>query len=244
MRIPSLAVSAALSIALTGCDPGISVRGEALTGFVSVPYLDYTPRPRGQIDIHDVWFAFKDIPLDVQDCPRLAAERITFDGQVSEYDAGGRQGGFVRGWECSWVYMGFEYDADANEPRDGRLDIVDGDDTLTYVGENLVADRRLIPQDGLTATRGGELRFRYEPSSDLTSNHQAWLRANPEDDAFDLTATRFNGEIVVAFPDDTPTGQATLNFGFDLEINTVVCEGFSSCAITGEHYDQVVITVQ
>jgi hypothetical protein len=237
MRAFPLAIAFAFTVpgALTGCDPGTSLRGEALTGFVNDTVIE------GEVT-HDVVFLFDDLTLNQEDCPRVAAGSVTFDGEVLDHDVGGLSGGFIVPSSCNDISFGFALDA--ADTRDGRLDIVNGDDTVSYVGENLVADRRFVADDGLTVTGGGALRFHYAPSSDITSNPQAWVRDTPEESAFDLFANRSdNGDIVVIFPRDTPTGRQTLNFRFDLEIPTVACEGFSSCALTGQHFEQVAITV-
>jgi len=238
MRAFPLAIASAITAtaALTGCDPGTSLRGEALTGFVNDTVID------GEVT-HDVVFLFDDITANLDDCPRVAAGSVTFDGEVVDHDVGGLSSGFIVPSSCNGISFGFAMDV--TDTRDGRLDIVNGDDTVSYVGENLVADRRFIADDGLTVAGGGALRFHYAPTSDITSNPQAWVRDTPEDFAFELAANRSdNGDIVVVFPRDTPTGRQILNFRFDLEIPTVACEGFSSCAVTGQHFEQVAITVE
>jgi hypothetical protein len=236
MRISSLAVAAGFTMALTACDPGTSLRGEALTGFVS-------DRDTPDDVSHDVVFHFNDLPEGEPDCSWVPQGSITFDGEVYDREVGGITTGFITPSVCNGINMVFSLDA--TDTRDGKLEIAHAETgVVSYVGKNLIADRRFIPANGLTVGAGGVLRFRYEPSTDITSNPRAWLRTNAEDPSFELTASKENGEIVVTFPRDTPAGEHTLNLRFDLEIPTVVCDGFSSCAITGQHFEQVTITVQ
>ena len=82
-------------------------------------------------------------------------------------------------------------------------------------------------------------------ATDITSLPQAWLRDGFEDLSCDLLANSdADGGIVVTFPLDAPTGRQTLNFRYELEIPTVACEGFSSCALTGQHFEQAFMTAQ
>jgi hypothetical protein len=238
MHVSPLAVVSAFTVAgaLTGCDPGTSLRGEALTGFVNSTVFE------GEVT-RDVAFFFDGLTTSPEDCPRVPAGSATFDGEVVDNDVGGVSSGFLLAPYCNAVLFGFTLDN--SDTRDGRLEIVSGDDTVSYVGENLVADRHFVADDGLIVAAGGSLRFHYAPSTDITSLPQAWVRDTPEESAFSLFANRSDtGDIVVVLPRDTPTGRQILTIRFDLDIPTVACEGFSSCVITGQHVEEVVIDVQ
>jgi hypothetical protein len=237
MRISLLAVVAAatMTAAVTGCDPGTSLRGEALTGFVNSEVLG------GEVT-RDAAFFFDGLAMDPNDCPRVPAGGITFDGEVVDQQVGGVAGGFLIAPYCQDIFYDFVLDDD--DTRDGRLDIVSGDDAVSYVGENLVAERRLVAVSDLTVVAGDAFRFRYAPASDIPSNFVALMRDSPEANGLALDAYRSDsGEIVVVFPRDVPTGPHILSVAFGLEIPTVACEGFSSCAITGQHVQEMDIVV-
>lgn len=237
MRIFLLAVVAAstMTAAVTGCDPGTSLRGEALTGFVNSRLLG------GEVT-RDAAFFFDGLAMDPNDCPRVPAGAVTFDDEVVDQQVGGVAGGFTIPPYCQGIIFGFVLDD--GDTRDGRLDIVSGDEAVSYLGENLVAKRRLVAVSDLTVVAGDAFRFLYAPASDIPSNFVASMRDSPEANGLSLDAYRSDsGEIVVVFPRDAPTGPHILTIAFGLEIPTVACEGFSSCAITGRHVQNMDIVV-
>lgn len=222
----------AVGTALSGCDGGDSPVGAPLVGFLSST----------DNDVEVVNFVIDKDLTATDDCPTLRAGGVSFDGEVVDDPAdGGRYDSWLTPSFCGGLGANVVVDGDAH---DAAFVVESGGEVARYVGENLVAGRDLVLEGDATVVRGGTLRFRYGPGSDVAVPAFANLRDDPTQTPIDCAVRLDGDDVVVGIPTDAPTGAQTLNVRIDVEIATLTCEGFASCVVNGGVFKEIAIVIE
>ena len=231
MRTPSVIATAFTALTgLAACaPPPVSLEG---TDLVATFGADRTT----------LSIAFEGLDVESGDCPTIAREGITFAGKaLAEADV--LSGGSTFG-EAGCGQIGINTAIEAKDPpEDGELVIPSGGGTVRWVAQSLLATRRFVRAGNADdqVPRNSIVRVNHEPASDVLEEPTAVVLT--DDAELSLTFILDVDGIIVTIPDGATPGPQTLDVTVPVEVPSLTCEGFASCTLKSDHFEQIPITI-
>lgn len=230
MRTPSIATAILLLVACAPPPPpDVSLAG---TDLVASFNEDRTA----------LLIEFQGLDSESGACPTIDRAGVTFAGKPLPKDDLQSGGSTLGEAGCAAVRINTTLPTTA-VPEDGELVVESGGATVSWAAQGLLATRRFVRVGDVDnqVPRGSLVRITHEPATDLLFAPIAVVLA--DDAELSLNFRLDVDGIIVDIPGAASPGPQTLDVTVPVEVPTLTCDGFASCSLMGEHFQQLPLTI-